>query len=111
MDWRARNPVRRRPDDALPPAVERACDRLIEAVDRGEAACAVAWADLVDAHADAPGSPAPPWNAAYEMLEARFGEGAADRVKARAWEVLRERGETTWGKVRAVVRGLLRSVA
>ena len=107
MDWRARNPVRCRPDDALPPAVERACDRLIEAVDRGEAACAVAWADLVDARADHPKSPEPPWDAAYAMLEARLGAGAADRVKAEAWRILRARGETAWGKVRAVARRIL----
>lgn len=111
MNWRARNPMRRRPDPTLPEAVERACDRLIAAVDQGEAACAVAWADLVDAHADHPGTPAPPWDAAYAMLESRLGEGAADRVKAEAWRILRARGETTWGKVRAVVRRLMAAAA
>lgn len=107
MDWRARNPVRRRPEGVLPEAVERACDRLIEAVDRGEAACAAAWADLVDVRADHPKSPEPPWDAAYAMLESRLGEGAADRVKAEAWRILRARGETTWGKVRAFARRVL----
>ncbi len=107
MSWRDRNPTRRRPEAALPLPVERACDRLIEAADRGEDACAVAWADLVDAHADHPGSPAPPWDAAHDMLESKLGEGGADHVKARAWLLLRARGETTWGKVRAVLRRAL----
>lgn len=107
MGWRDRNPLRSKPEPALPPAVERACDRLIAALPEGEEACAVAFADLIDAYADHPGSPAPPWDAAYDMLEARLGEGAADRVKARAWEVLRARGETIWGKVRAAFRRLM----
>lgn len=114
MSWRDRNPLRGRPkadpDAPLPAAVERACDRLIAAVDDPdpEAACARAWADLVDARADAgPRAPEPPWDAAYAMLESRLGEGAADRVKAAAWQILGERAKTPLGQIRAVARRLL----
>ena len=112
MTWRTRNPLHRPKDRPLPVAVERACDRLIAAATAepaDEAACARAWADLVDAHADA-GGPAPPWDAAHDMLEARLGEGAADRVKAAAREILRQRAETPIGKARAVLRRLLAAV-
>lgn len=106
---RRTNPARIRP---LPEHIERACDRLIDALRLGsEEAAAGAWADLVEARADAgPRCPEPPWGDAYDAVERCLGTGAGDRVKAAAWAILRARGATFEAQLRAVLRELATAV-
>jgi hypothetical protein len=91
----------------LPEHVEQACDKLIGALGRGEEEAARAWADLVEARADAgPRSPDPPWGDAFDAIERCLGEGAGDRVKAEAWVILSARAESFSGQMRAFLRRL-----